>query len=192
MLKLTVPFTEWFNEESQYFITVPQTTILLEHSLISVSKWEAVHKRSYFRRVPQKTPLEVMDYYRCMTLTKNVNPDVYFAIMARPELVKQIEDYINDPQSTTYFHDSAGPQKEGASGNYRTTITSDVIYAMMFENNIPLEFEKRHLNKLLTIIRVCNSRRNGPTKGSKRSKADLAKSYAALNASRRAKLGTKG
>lgn len=183
MLRITIPEREWWDEKTEEFINVKETNLQLEHSLISVSKWEAKWKKSFFNTREPRTYEQQIDYYRCMTINQNVDPLVYGSISE--DLKKQIDDYINDQQTATYV---ASSHREGASRGYRGAITSEVIYSWMIENNIPPEYQKWHLSRLLTLIRVCQSRQTPPGKGAKMSAADRAK----LNAARRAKSGSRG
>lgn len=128
-----------------------------------------------------KTPVEVIDYLKCMTITKNVDPYVYYAIPASE--LKRIDKYIGDPMTATTFNDRN--EKRGQ----KEVITSEIIYWQMTQLNIPLEWEKRHLNKLLTLIRVAAIKSQAPKK---MSKADIARQNKALNAARRRRTGSKG
>lgn len=186
MLELTIPSSEWFDERTNEFIYVPATTLRLEHSLISISKWEGRWKKSFFREV-QKPFQEYMDYVKCMSLDKNVNSLVYGSLNA--SLRKQIDDYMDDNPTATKFMTDSRPI--GRSPNYRRAVTSELIYCWMFQNNIPMECEKWHINRLMTLIRVCQVE-NPEYKGKKMPKADVARSYAALNAQRRAQMHSKG
>jgi hypothetical protein len=152
----------------------------MEHSLLSVDKWESRWKKSYLSS-ENKTPVEVIDYLKCMTITKNVDPYVYYAIPASE--IKRINDYISDPMTATTFSDRN--EKRGR----REVITSEIIYWQMTQLNIPMEWEKRHLNKLLTLIRVAAIKSQAPQK---MSKADIARQNKALNTARRKRSGSRG
>ena len=181
---MVVPAREWWDSIQNLFVSTNETQLIMEHSLISVSKWEAKHKRSYFSS-KQMTMEELLDYYRCMTIN-TVDPMVY-ASMTRA-MIKEIDDYIADPQTATTFNERG--LKEGQSRGFRNRITSEVIYAMMIELGIPLECEKWHLNRLMTLIRVCQTRQNG--NGKKMSKNDILRQNHALNQARRARSGSRG
>lgn len=180
MLRITVPAAEYFDEKTGEFVYRKEQTLQLEHSLVSLSKWESTWKKPFLGK-GDKTSEETLDYIRCMTITQNVNPEVYTRLTN--ENIQTINDYIGDPMTATTFHERDGGRSS------RETITSELIYYWMIVNNIPPEYQKWHLNRLLTLIRVCTIK-NSPPK--KRSKADIMRSNAALNAKRRAKLGTKG
>lgn len=180
MLTITVPGVETFNEVTQEFITTKDTTLCLEHSLVSLSKWESKWHKPYMTDKP-KTSEETIDYIKCMTITKNVNPEVYSCLTKAN--IDAIEAYIRDPMTATTFVD-----KKGGKGS-NEGITSELIYYWMVSLNIPVEFQKWHINRLLTLIRVCNIK-NDP--GKKMSKRETASKYAQLNAARRKKLNTKG
>lgn len=180
MLQIVVPAVEMWDESKQEFIRSEDTKLQLEHSLISISKWEAKWCKS-FLSTQEKTSEEITDYIKCMTLTQNVDPVVYDCLT--PENVKQITDYIEAPMTATCFlSDQAGKSS-------REKVTSELIYYWMIALNIPPEYQKWHLNRLLTLIRVCNIKNAPPKKMNRR---DIASRNAKLNAARRQQLNTKG
>ena len=179
MLTLLLPPSEFFNEQNQLFEYTEETVINLEHSLISVSKWESKWRKPFFSKEP-KTDEEILDYIRCMTLTDGVKPLAYQSLTSAH--LRQIQDYIEEPMTATWFR-----EKEKTS--MREVVTSEVIYYWMTALNIPFECENWHLNRLLTLIRVCNEKQK-PAQRQKGRKA-LA-SRQALNRARRAKLRTRG
>ena len=180
MLYITVPETELFDESSGEFISIKEQTLQLEHSLVSLSKWESKWNKSFLSK-SEKTEEETIDYIKCMTITQNVKPEVY-KCLTRSNM-KEINDYISAPMTATSFFeiDEKKPNKE--------KITSELIYYWMIALNIPFECQKWHLNRLLTLIRVCNVK-NAPPK--KVSKGEMINKYAAINAARRKKLNSKG
>lgn len=182
-LKITIQPNELWDESNQRFITIDKPVVLsLEHSLVSISKWEAKWKKAYLSKIP-KTLEEKLDYIRCMTLTQNVDPKVYYLLDEKT--VKEINDYIEDPMTATTFND-----RNSATETYKNRIvTSEELYYLMFVNNIPVDFQKWHLNRLLTLLKVF-SVKNAPPK--KMSKENLMKSYADINRANRAKFHTKG
>ena len=184
MLTLVVPATEWYDESKEEFVTVKEQKLQLEHSLVSVSKWESKWQKVYLdeKRVP--TPEESLDYIRCMTITQNVDEMVYLAIGQSPSLQKQVQDYINNKMTATFFSDDK--KKHGPT---REKVTSELIYYWMISQNIPFECQKWHLNRLLTLIKVCNVK---STPQKKMSAKELARRNNDLNAARRAALHTKG
>ena len=182
MLQITIPGEELFDEEKQEFVTLKEQTLQLEHSLISLSKWEAKWCKVFLSK-QEKTYEETIDYIRCMTVTPNVNPDVYRRLTNAN--FREIEAYIAAPMTATYF--SKESKAGGRSSSEQTT--SELIYYWMVALNIPFECEKWHLNRLITLIRVCNIKNQPPKKMSKK---DTARNYAALNAARRKQLNSKG
>lgn len=181
MLQITVPrIDDLWDENLQEFVRIKEQTLQLEHSLVSISKWESKWCKSFFSKEP-KTNDEVIDYIRCMTLTKNVPPETFLFI--GEDNIKKIEDYISAPMTATTFYDDKN------HGKSRETTTSELIYYWMIALNIPVEFEKWHINRLLTLIRVCEIKNQPPKK---RSKQNMANKYAAVNAARRQKLNTRG
>lgn len=184
MLKVTIPSSELFDETTQSFVYTKEQTLSMEHSLVSLSKWEAKWNKPFLSK-EEKTQEETLDYFRCMTITQDVDPDIYKYMP--PIIINQIEAYIKAPMTaTTFYEDSV---KGGSKGSSKEIITSELVYYWMIANNIPMECQKWHLNRLLTLIRVCSIKNAPPKKTSKR---ELASRYASLNAARRKKLNTSG
>lgn len=179
MLRITVPSREFWDESKNEFVTTKAQTLQLEHSLVSLSKWEAKWQKAFLSK-KEKTYEETLDYVRCMTLTQNVDPEIYYRLTN--ENIQEINNYISAPMTATYFaEDKSRPSRE--------TVTAELIYYWMISCNIPFECQKWHLNRLLALIRVCNIK-NSPPK--KRSKRDIMAQNAALNAARRKQFHTKG
>lgn len=181
MLSIVVPKNEVFNNETNEFIKVKKQTLHLEHSLVSMSKWESKWHKPFITK-NEKTFEETIDYIKCMTITQNVDDNVYYALT--PENLQQINDYIEDPMTATTISESPNSRK-----GRNNILTSEVIYSAMIALNIPVEFQKWHLNRLLTLIKVCESN-NTPAK--KMSKSEILKRNKALNEARKAKYHTKG
>lgn len=179
MLQITIPKTDLFNEETQEFIEIKEQTLSLEHSLVSVSKWEAKWKKPFLGN-DTKTQLEMMDYIRCMTITQNVDPKIYYGLSNENMLA--VKAYIEDSMTATTFKNRNGPKS-------REIITAEIIYYWMIELGIPFECQKWHLNRLLTLINVC-SIKNTPAK--KMSRKDALAQQSQLNAARRAKFKHSG
>lgn len=182
MLTINVPISpEGWDEAKQEFVEPKTQTLQLEHSLVSLSKWESKwHKPFYSKK--EMSDEETLDYIKCMTLTKNVGHDVYNHLTR--ENVKAVMEYIGDPMTATTF------SKDDKSPNNREVITSELIYYWMIASNIPFDpCQKWHLNRLITLIRVCGVKNNPPKK---RSKRDIMSRNAALNASRRKQMNSKG
>jgi len=182
MLQIFVNGLEFYDEDAEEFHTVKPQKIVLEHSLISLSKWEAKWKKPFL--YGDRTSEEMLDYIKCMTLTPNVDPSVYLSLTM--DQLKTIGEYIDDDRTATTF--SKNMQPKAASKN--RTITSELIYFWMVSQNIPVDCEKWHLNRLLTLIRIA-SIENDP-KRNKMSRRDIYNQNSALNAARRAKYHTKG
>ena len=180
MLELYIPGKELFNNDTQEFIQVPGVTLKLEHSLLSISKWESKWKKSYLN-AKGLTGEEFISYVKCMTIGNKPSDDVYDNIDRRT--AKKIQDYIDDPMTATTF--SKGSKKPPG----REIITAELVYYWMIEYGIPFECEKWHFNKLITLIRVCAVKGSD---GKKMSKKEIMKQNSELNAARRKALGTKG
>lgn len=183
MLQITIPETkELWDEKKQEFVSMPEVTLHLEHSLISLSKWESKWHKSFFTK-EEMTNEQTLDYIRCMTLSpKNLPIDVYYRLSQKN--VDAILAYIHDPMTATTFN-----EKDNRKGFGKERITSELIYYWMIALQIPVEFEKWHLNRLITLIRVCEIKNTPPKKMSKR---EIMSRNAALNAARRKQLGSKG
>ncbi len=179
MLKITVPGAEMWNETTQEFVSVKTHELALEHSLVSLSKWESKWCKPFITQA-KKTEEEILDYIRCMTITQNVDPNVYLCLTE--DNIKAIMEYIQAPMTATTF------VKRPTGGNGELT-TSEVIYGYMVALNIPFECQKWHLNRLLTLIRVCGEQQ---APKSKMPMKNVASQNAALNAARKARMNTRG
>lgn len=179
MLQVVVPAGEAIDERTSppTFITSKECTLQLEHSLVSVSKWEARWKKPFLSK-DKKTHEETIDYIRCMTLTQNVPNEVY--ILLPDSVVDKVITYIDDSMTATTFANEKGKIN-------REITTAEIIYYWMIAFNIPVEFQKWHLNRLLTLIRVCSIKNQPPKKMS--GKEALSRS-AAINAARRKQINT--
>lgn len=179
MLVINVPPKEMYNESTGEFIESKGQTLVLEHSLVSLSKWESKWCKPFMSN-DERTDEELLDYIRCMTITQNVNPSIYYSLTY--ENIQAVNAYIKAPMTATTFRDSA-------KGRSREIITSEIIYYWMISLGIPFECQKWHLNRLLTLINVC-SIKNTPPK--KMGKSEAMAQQRQLNAARRAKLHSKG
>lgn len=178
-LIITIPGREFYDEANNEFIYTKPVTLTLEHSLLSVSKWESKWHKPYLSR-DKKTKEEFDDYIRCMCISQP--PDMAIISAIPRSVANKIVAYIEDPMTATTFSDKGRPSRE--------IVTSELIYYWMTASNIPFEpCQKWHLNRLLTLIRVA-SIKNQPPK--KMSKADIMRRNSALNAARRAQYGTRG
>lgn len=181
MLEITIPEVEHFNPNDNTFIVVhKEQTLKLEHSLVSLSKWESKWCKAFLTK-EEKTREEIVDYIKCMTLTQNVNPDIYNYLSSAN--YEAINKYIESPMTATTFVE----QKKGGGNGEK--VTAELIYYWMIAFNIPFECQKWHLNKLLTLIQVCNVKNQPPKKMSKR---EIMSRNSALNAARRKQFNTKG
>ena len=180
MLQITIPSAELFDEEKGEFITTKEYVLQLEHSLVSISKWESKWNKVFLSK-DEKTYEEIIDYIKCMTITQNIPDDAYKYISK--DNVRKIDEYISAPMTATWF------SNEKKTGISREKTTSELIYYWMIALNIPFECQKWHLNRLLTLIRVCNIKNTPPKKMSKKA---LAQRNTALNAARRKQFNTTG
>ena len=179
---ITIPPTELYDDAKKEFINIDkEVKLLLEHSLIAISKWESKWHKSFFDPKVEKTPEMVNDYIVCMNRTPNVDPNVFSAIPQSE--MKRIEEYLQDPMSATTFNDP--PQKKGK----QEVQTSELIYYYMFKLGIPKECEKWHINRLLVLLKIYGIK-DQPDK--KVSKSEAMARYNAINAKNRARFNSKG
>lgn len=180
MLELKVEGMEFFNDDTQEFYTVAPVTLRLEHSLVSVSKWESKWKTP-FLSAKDLTIEQSRDYIKCMTINQHVDPLVYASLTNSH--METVNEYIKEERTATTFDERrVGPPN-------RQVITSELIYFWMAQYNIPFECQKWHLSRLLTLIRIA-SIKNAPDK--KMSKRAVLSKNASLNAARRKAMHTKG
>ena len=183
MLLLEIPETEFFNEEKNEFITVPKQTLRLEHSLISISKWESKYCKPFITDEP-KTVEETLYYIQCMTINPHVDPNVYLCIT--DDMVGKVNEYIAAPMSATTFHNLEGNRRP----RKKETLTSELVYYYMVAGGIPVEFERWHFNRLMNLITIVGIKNDpNPKKASKRS---ILKSNSQINAARRKAMHSKG
>lgn len=176
MFELHISETELWDPVSERFHLVKEQVLQLEHSLLSVSKWEAKwHKPMPLVNNKGMTGEEFLDYIRCMTISRNPNPLVYNCVSESD--VNAIVDYINDPHTATWFADSK------ANNSDKRPLTAELIYHLMFAYGVSKDCEKWHLNRLMTQLRV-EYEESKPT--DKKSKAEIAEQHRYLNAKRRA------
>lgn len=188
MLEIIIPeqHYEFYDEVKEEFlppVDVKETKIQLEHSLISLKKWEQKWHKPFLGQA-EKTHEELSDYIRCMTLNHGVDPSVYNWIPQ--EVIQQVVKYIEDPMTATWFRENG---LVGAQKNSREVITAEIIYYWMISLSIPVEFQKWHLNQLLTLIKVVNIKNGKPKKVDKKT---AAAERAALNKKRREQYKSKG
>lgn len=182
MLKITVQHKELWDEKKEEFVSIKDTILCLEHSLVSVSKWEAKYQRPFLTSKQKMNEQETIDYIRFMTLTQNVDPNTYTCLSSKN--IKEITAYMESSMTATWFGSDSTNKP-----HRQEQITSELIYYWMIALNIPMECQKWHLNRLLTLIRVCNIKNQPPKK---RSRKEIMQRNAALNATRRKKFGSKG
>lgn len=181
MLTIVIPGDEYFDEEQDKFYTVGDVTLRFEHSLVSLSKWESKHKIPFLSVTHTKTTDQIFDYIKFMLVDPEVDPEVVHR--CTPEQLEVIQQYIDSPESATTFGDMPGNKTRGE------TITSELIYYWLVAFTIPFEVEDWHLNRLFSLIRICNVKQQKPKKMSRH---EIAERNRRLNAERRAALGTSG
>ena len=180
MLQLEIPAREFFDEDASSFIVYTKESLQVEHSLVSLSKWESKWCKPFLSKT-EKTSEEMLDYIRCMTITQHVRPETYSFLPQ--SIFNTIDQYINQSMTATWFHEDKNAPKS------REVITSELIYYWMIAHSIPFECQKWHLNRLLTLIRVCNIKNQPPKKQGRK---EMMANRSALNQARKAQYQTKG
>lgn len=179
MLELEIPAVEFFDDDKQEFVQLKPVTLRLEHSLVSVSKWEAKWKKPFLSS-KGLTREESIDYVKCMTINQHVDPLAYTVLDASH--MAKVNEYISEERTATTFNDRGGPPN-------RQVVTSELVYYWMAQYNIPFECQKWHLSRLMTLIRIA-SIKNAPEK--KMSKRAVLARNQQLNAARRKAMNTRG
>lgn len=181
MLKIDIPAREYWDERKNEFVTTKGQTLQLEHSLVSISKWESKWHKEFLSKESMSYE-QTIDYVRCMTLTQNVDPTVYDSLTY--DNIQTITKYIDDPMTASSVH-----EETPVAGSSRERVTSELIYYWMIALNIPFECQKWHLNRLLMLIRICNAKNKPPKK---RSQRDLYRHHNAVNAANKRRFHSKG
>lgn len=184
MLEITIPKSQRYDEYLKEFVYIKGGTLRLEHSLVSMSKWESKYHKPFISN-EKMTYEETIYYIKCMTLTQNVDEDIYKGIT--PAILKEINAYMDDPMSAATFSNKKGSGRPGS--NNGEFITTETIYYWMISLQIPTEFQKWHINRLMNLIRFCNNK-NTPAK--KKTMKEIMAENDALNNKRRLALGSKG
>lgn len=180
MLKIVTLGKEHYDEEEQKFVYPESTVIELEHSLVSLSKWESKYQRPFLKK-GEKSTEEVLDYIKMMILTPDLPPEVFVELIEKH--VTEINQYIESKESATTFNDTTRGEIN------RETVTAELVYYWMISNNIPFECQYWHINRLFTLIRVCGVKTAKPKK---MSMSAMAAQRRELNAQRKAQSGTSG
>lgn len=184
MLKLVITGETKFDEETNEFIpAIKPHTLMLEHSLLSISKWEGIYHKPFLSTDKDYDMIKV--YAKCMTINPNIPDEVYDALS--PENIDTISNYIKDDQTATWFSDNKPAHKNGKMMG--EVITAELVYYWMIKLQIPVEFQKWHLNRLLTLIRVISIKDDPKAGKMPKMTADQRR---ALNKARQAKYHTRG
>jgi len=179
VLRITIPLAEIFDEETSEFTIAEGVMLDLEHSLVSLSKWESKWEVPFIST--QKTEEQTLDYIQMMVIGELPAEKDFNRLT--PGNIKEIHQYIDAKMTATWFTDR---QEARAS---REVVTAELIYYWMIALGIPFECETWHLNRLLTLIKVCNIK-NAPAQ--KMDRAAAAAQQRALNDARRKQTGSRG
>lgn len=186
MLELVLKENEQWDEENEVFVHTKSQTLILEHSLVSISKWEAKWKKPFLEQHNKDmSKEELIDYIKCMTITPNIDQEVYHNLSKKD--INKVLDYINDSMTATWFREDDKKGKRSSQA-----ITSELIYFWMISFQIPFECQKWHLNRLMTLIRICNENREDGSKQKKMSQRELMNRNRALNEARKRRFNTHG
>lgn len=183
MLEINVPVAHLFDEEANVFFDAPGATLLLEHSLFSLSKWESKWNKPFLDGA-ERTSEETKSYIAMMNLAPEPHDRIFKQLSK--ENHDEIAKYIDSKQTATWFREDPNLRPS------TDVITAEIIYYWMVAHNIPFECQYWHLNRLLTLIRVCNEKNKPATKSKVGGSRDFAASRRAINARRKAELGTSG
>jgi len=186
MLTITIPGVEVWDEAKQEFGSTKSQMLCLEHSLVSISKWESVWHKPFIGQT-KRTVEETVSYIKCMTTTQNVDPKAY--MMLTKDNLEDVSKYIDDSMTATWFVER---KDIGTPPKNKEQVTSELIYYWMIALEIPFECQRWHLNRLLTLIRICNIKNNAGQKKGKKNPREILSQNAAINAARRKELGTTG
>lgn len=197
MFEITIPGEELWDARRAEFTSTKAVTLRLEYSLVSLSKWESKWHIPFFDDSIKKTPEQMQDFVRCMTVTQGVDPTVYARLTV--ENLNAIYRYMEDPMTATWFAGEGRPGEKNQNGTTKRRVrrrppgtgkvlTSEVLYSRMFQAGVPIECERWHLNRLMTLIRVCQEEQAPPRKMSRK---DALRQRRELNAARMKKYGTK-
>ncbi len=183
MLRIIVPATELYDEKKNLFYPAGKPhELVLEHSLVSLSKWESKWKKPFMVKGEKSIP-ETVSYVECMTITQNVNPEVYLHLSE--ENLRQVAEYIADPMTAAVIHRS---QSEGSSSG--TFMTAEIFYWKMSMHNIPYDpCQKWHLGRLIALLNVCDEKSSPPKRMGRN---EILAQNAALNELRKKEWHTKG
>lgn len=181
-IEIVVPDSEFWDSEKEEFFRVKGCVIRMKHSLLSISKWEMKWKKPFLHPKYVMTDEELKDYYKCMTITQNVNPYVYECIT--PEDRKRIAQYIETPMS-------AYAPMDKKKGGAKRSIVSERIYYWMTAYNIPQAYEKWHLSRLLNLLDIANDA-NSAENNKKIPTSEVFRQNHSLNQARRKALNSRG
>jgi hypothetical protein len=145
MLTITVLGEEHWDQENEKFVYPDSFKLELEHSLVSLSKWESKWEVPFLGEKPKTTEM-VLDYIECMILTPD--PPADWISKLSKENIEEITAYFDSKQSATWFNDHHPEPKTGE------TITSELVYYWLDICDIDWQAQYWHLNRLLTLVKI--------------------------------------
>lgn len=184
-LTVVIPAEDRWDPKTKKFVTLTNDyELTLEHSLLSISKWEQKWHKPFLDDRSNKTYEETCDYIRCMTITQHIPSEVYNHIP--DDVINQVNQYIDDPATASWFNESNSNNK--GIGKDGSIVTNEIVYYWMIELGIPESYQKWHFNHLMTLIKVIDIKRGENDPKNKMSQNEVLMQQARLNKQRRAAL----
>lgn len=183
MLELRIKEDDLWDETNEQFIHVPETRLTLEHSLLSIAKWEGIYKKPLLRALSEEeyalTPMEMIGYMKCMTIGKSVPDEVYYGLSA--DDIKKFHEYLENVPTATWFREDEEDKPKGKP----RILTAELIYCWMINARIPKEYEKWNINRLMVLLRVLGEENKSTDKPKKvdmnRRRADMERARRRFN-----------
>jgi hypothetical protein len=183
VLQIRIPEQEFWNERTEKFSYKKGCSLKLEHSLISISKWEAIWHVSFFDT--KLSEEQLLSYIQCMSLGPEI--DLETVLRLTQDNIKEIVDYMKDPMTASSVKESKGPQQRR-----RERITSEYIYYLMIRYNIPDRYDQWHINRLIMLIRICSAKEAEANPQKKTNSRELMREYDSINERNKARFNTRG
>lgn len=179
---------ELFDEETNTFLHPVGKKLHLEHSLLSISKWEAEWEIPFLNT--DKTSEQSLSYIKCCVLD-----DDFDELLLNTLSDKNILDfnaYLSKGMTAKKIIDlrsSLSQKRKSRRPASQKALTSEDIYYSMIQFHVWKECEEWPLQRLLSLLQLCSLKSNST---GEMSKSDQAKFYREENARRKAKYHTNG